>query len=54
MTPTTERVLVRPTTPLETLVAGYVRPLLGGGSSVIVVGGEADAVARIAAQERVS
>lgn len=53
MTPTSDRVLVRPTTPLETLVAGYVRPLLGGGSSVIVVGGEADAVARIAAQERV-
>lgn len=54
VTPVTERVLVRPTTPLATLLAGYVGPLLGGGSAVIVVGGDPDAVARIAVQERVS
>lgn len=52
-TPTTGRVLVRPTTPLGTLLAGYVAPLLGGGSAVVVTGGDAEAVARVAEQERV-
>lgn len=47
-----ERVLVRPTTPLDTLLAAYVAPLLGGGSAVVASGDDPDAVARIAAQER--
>ncbi len=51
--PVAERVLVRPTTPRETLLAAYVGPLLGGGSAVVVVGDDADAIARIAAQERI-
>lgn len=54
VTPVSERVLVRPTTPLETLLAAYVAPLLGGGSAVVVTGGDEDAVARVAAQERVA
>jgi uncharacterized protein (TIGR03089 family) len=53
-TPTvSQRVLVRPTSPLETLVAGYVAPLLGGGSAVVVSGDDDAALARIAEQERV-
>jgi uncharacterized protein (TIGR03089 family) len=51
--PTPRRVLVRPTTPRETLLAAYVAPLLGGGSAVVVTSGDAETVARIAAQERV-
>jgi uncharacterized protein (TIGR03089 family) len=51
--PVSARVLVRPTTPRDTLLAGYVAPLLGGGSAVVVVGGDEDAVARIATQERI-
>lgn len=47
------RVLVRPTTPWGTLADGYLGPLLGGGSAVVVAGDDPDAVARIAAQERV-
>jgi uncharacterized protein (TIGR03089 family) len=51
--PVSARVLVRPTNPRDTLLAGYVGPLLGGGSAVVVVGGDADAVAPIATQERI-
>jgi hypothetical protein len=51
--PVAERVLVRPTTARETLLAAYVGPLLGGGSAVVVVGDDADAIARIATQERI-
>lgn len=51
--PVSGRVLVQPTTPLETLLAAYVAPLLGGGSAVVVVGDDPDALARIATQERV-
>ncbi len=52
--PVSDRVLVRPTTPLATVTAGYLGPLLGGGSAVIVLGDDEAALARIAAQERVS
>lgn len=48
------RVLVRPTTPWETLAAAVLAPLLGGGSAVVVEGPVADdALARLAAAERV-
>ncbi len=52
--PVSERVLVRPTSPLATLTAGYLSPLLGGGSAVIVLGDDEDAISRIAADERVA
>jgi uncharacterized protein (TIGR03089 family) len=52
--PVSERVLVRPTTPLATLRAGYLEPLLGGGSAVIVLGDDEEAISRIVAEERVS
>jgi uncharacterized protein (TIGR03089 family) len=52
--PVSERVLVRPTTPLATLTAGYLSPLFGGGSAVVVLGTDEDAIARIVAEERVS
>jgi uncharacterized protein (TIGR03089 family) len=51
--PVSERVLVRPTTPLATLRAGYVAPLLGGGSAVIVLGDDEEAISRIVAEERI-
>jgi uncharacterized protein (TIGR03089 family) len=47
------RVLVRPTTAWDTLVAALLGPLLGGGSAVVVEGPvAADALARLAATER--
>jgi len=52
--PVSERVLVRPTTPLETVSRAYIAPLLGGGSSVVVVGDDPQRAARIAADERVT
>ena len=51
--PVAERVLVRPTTPLATLTAGYLAPLLGGGSAVIVLGDDEGAISRIVAEERI-
>jgi uncharacterized protein (TIGR03089 family) len=51
--PVSARVLVRPTTPLATLTAGYLAPLLGGGSAVIVLGDDEEAISRIVAEERV-
>jgi len=51
--PVGERVLVRPSTALETLRESYVAPLLGGGSAVVVSGDDDSALARIAEQERV-
>ncbi len=47
------RVLVRPTTPLTTMTAAYLAPLLGGGSAVVVAGDDEDALARITREERV-
>jgi hypothetical protein len=45
---------VRPTTAWETLAAAVLAPLLGGGSSVVVEGPvDDDALARLAAAERV-
>ncbi len=52
--PVPDRILVRPTSPLATLRAGYLSPLLGGGSAVIVLGDDENAISRIAAEERVS
>ena len=56
--PVSGRVLVRPSTALVTVRQGYVAPLLGGGSAVVVAGVGASAadeaaLGRIAAQERV-
>jgi len=56
--PVSGRVLVRPSTALVTVRQGYVAPLLGGGSAVVVSGLGVSAnseatLARIAAQERV-
>ena len=51
--PVSERVLVRPTTPLATLTAGYLAPLFGGGSAVVVLGDDEDAVSRIVTEERI-
>ena len=51
--PVSERVLVRPTTPLATLTAGYLGPLLGGGSAVVVLGDDGEAISRIVTEERV-
>jgi uncharacterized protein (TIGR03089 family) len=51
--PVSERVLVRPTTALATLSAGYLAPLLGGGSAVIVLGDDDDSISRIVAEERI-
>ncbi len=54
MAPQPGRVLVRPTTPWETLEAALLAPLLGGGSAVVVEGPVADdALARLGAAERV-
>ena len=54
VTPQPARVLVRPTTAWETLAAAVLAPLLGGGSSVVVEGPvDDDALARLAAAERV-
>ena len=53
--PQSGRVLVRPTTPWETLAAAVLAPLLGGGSVVVVEGPvDDDALARLAAAERVT
>jgi uncharacterized protein (TIGR03089 family) len=52
--PVSERVLVRPTTPLATLRAGYLEPLFGGGSAVIVLGDDEEAISRIVSEERVT
>lgn len=46
------RVLVRPTSPWETVRDALVAPLLGGGSAVVVTGGGPEDLARIAADER--
>lgn len=49
------RVLVRPTSPWETLALAVVGPLLGGGSAVVVEGPvDAEALARIAVAELVT
>lgn len=52
--PVSHRVLVRPTTPLATLTAGYLGPVLGGGSAVVVLGDDEDAVSRIVTEERIA
>ncbi len=53
--PSRGRVLVRPTTAWETLSAALLRPLLGGGSAVVVHGDiDPDALARLAAGERIT
>ncbi|MGB2767434.1 MAG: TIGR03089 family protein [Propionicimonas sp.] len=53
--PVTGRVLVRPGRPWRTFADAIARPLLGGGSSVVVCGAASpDALARIAASERVT
>lgn len=55
VTPQAGRVLVRPTTPWDTLAAAVVAPLLGGGSAVVVEGPLADdALARLVTAERVN
>jgi len=47
------RVLVRPSDPWRTLADAVLRPLLGGGSAVVVAGDVAEAgLARIAASEK--
>jgi uncharacterized protein (TIGR03089 family) len=49
------RVLVRPGTAWDTLAAAVLGPVLGGGSAVVVEGPvEEDALARIAAAERIT
>ena len=50
--PRADRTLVVPTDARTSLVDAVVRPLLGTGSTVVVVGGTAADVARIAAQEK--
>ncbi len=53
--PQAGRVLVRPTTAWATLAQALLGPVLGGGSAVVVEGPvEADALARLAAAERVT
>ena len=55
VTPRPGRVLVRPSTPWATLAQALLGPVLGGGSAVVVEGPvEADALARLAAAERVT
>ena len=50
-----QRVLVRPGTAWETLAAALLRPLLGGGSSVVVSGpSDEDRLRRLATSERVT
>jgi uncharacterized protein (TIGR03089 family) len=49
-----ERRLVRPTAPWPAIVDGLLTPLNSGGSSVVVVGDDEDAISRIAASERVA
>ncbi|MBI4900815.1 MAG: TIGR03089 family protein [Actinobacteria bacterium] len=51
--PVPARKLVRPTTPLATVTAAYLGPLLGGGSAVVVAGDDETALTRIAREERV-
>jgi uncharacterized protein (TIGR03089 family) len=48
-----ERRLVRPTEPWAAVAEGLLTPLNSGGSTVVVVGDDEDAVSRIAASERV-
>jgi len=51
--PSPDRVLVRPSSPWQTLADAVLRPLLGGGSAVVVAGDVDDAgLARIAASEK--
>ena len=51
--PEARRILVRPTTPWETLAVAVVGPILGGGSAVVVEGpADGAMVARLAAAER--
>lgn len=51
--PSAERVLIRPgTDPWVTTQQALVGPVLGGGSAVIVIGGDDTAVSRVADQER--
>lgn len=53
--PIAGRVLVRPSTAWETLATALLRPLLGGGSSVVVVGdAEQERLERLVAGERVT
>lgn len=55
LSPQHGRVLVRPSSPWATLSAALLAPVLGGGSSVVVEGHlDADALARLAAAERVT
>lgn len=54
LAPLSGRVLVRPSDPWQTLADAVLRPLLGGGSAVVVAGPVDDAqLERIAASERV-
>jgi uncharacterized protein (TIGR03089 family) len=48
-----QRRLVRPTEPWAAVAEGLLTPLNSGGSTVVVVGDDEDAVSRIAASERV-
>lgn len=51
--PSAERELVVPNgDPWQTVCRALIAPILGGGSTVVVVGGDADQVASVAAQER--
>lgn len=53
VTPSGERLLVTPDDdPWRTICRALVAPVLGGGSTVIVVGGDAERVAAVATQER--
>ncbi|WP_157974153.1 TIGR03089 family protein [Desertihabitans aurantiacus] len=49
-----ERVLVRPGDPWPTVAAALVRPLIGGGSAVVVTGGTDADLDRIRAEENVA
>ena len=51
--PSPQRVLVRPSSPWQAVAEAVLRPLLGGGSAVVVAGEVSDAeLARIAASEK--
>ena len=53
LVPSVERVLVRPSSPWQAVADAVLRPLLGGGSAVVVAGDVDDAeLARIAASEK--
>jgi uncharacterized protein (TIGR03089 family) len=51
---TAQRRLVRPTEPWSAVAEGLLTPVKSGGSTVVVVGDDEDAIARIAASERVA